>query len=170
MLNHSIGHIQCPHPGKPGPKPQIDIFDVTEKILVKASGGIKNLSSIESGRSARREDLVVFKVSPLRLLAVTTAQRASALPDTPTVAETVLPGFSASVWYGLLAPRGTPQPVVDQLYRSFRTALANPQVQERLKALAADPMQSDPAAFGKFMAGETTRWSRVIQQLGLKPE
>jgi tripartite-type tricarboxylate transporter receptor subunit TctC len=127
-------------------------------------------NEIDCDSDAASAVLPMVQGGKLRALAVTTAQRASALPDTPTVAETVLPGFAASVWYGILAPAGTPQPVVDRLYREFKAALDKPQVKERLKSLSADPMNADPVAFGRFMAAETTRWSGVIQQLGLKPE
>ncbi|MBN9412103.1 MAG: tripartite tricarboxylate transporter substrate binding protein [Burkholderiales bacterium] len=125
---------------------------------------------IDCDSDAASSILPMVQGGKLRALAVTTAQRASALPDTPTVAETVRPGFAASVWYGLLAPAGTPRPVVDRLHREFQAAMDKPQVRERLKALAADPMNADPAAFGQFMASETTRWSGVIQKLGLKAD
>ena len=105
----------------------------------------------------------------LRALAVATDKRIALLPAAPTIAETVLPGFSASVWNGILAPRGTPAPVIDRMYREFKAAMATPQMQERLKGLAAEPMDAGPAAFGEFLASETRRWGGVIRQLGLKP-
>ena len=106
----------------------------------------------------------------LRALAVMGAQRSPLLPEVPTVAETVLPEFSASVWYGVLAPRGTPQPVVDKLHRALSASLAVPEVTQRLGALTAERMDSGPAAFGRFIEAETRRWSDVIRQLGLQTE
>jgi tripartite-type tricarboxylate transporter receptor subunit TctC len=105
----------------------------------------------------------------LRVLAVSTGKRIDLLPDTPTIAETVLPGFDVSIWTGVLAPKGTPTQVVDRLYREFNTAMALPQVQERLKAMASAPMGADSATFGRFLASETRRWGGVIKQLDLKP-
>jgi tripartite-type tricarboxylate transporter receptor subunit TctC len=105
----------------------------------------------------------------LRALAVTSDKRIALLPDTPTVSETVLPGFSAAIWTGMLAPKGTPAPVVERLYREFNTAMGLPSVQDRLKGMASTPMDAGPAAFGDFLAGETRRWGGVIRQLGLKP-
>lgn len=127
-------------------------------------------NEIDCDSDAASAVLPMVQGGKLRALAVTTAQRASALPDTPTIAETVLPGFAASSWFGLLAPSGTPQPVIDRLHREFKNALDKPQVKERLKSLSADPMNADAAAFGRFVASETTRWSGVIKRLGLKPE
>ncbi len=106
----------------------------------------------------------------LRALAVTTGQRSPALPDVPTVGEAVLPGFEASVWYGILAPKGTPQPVLAQLNQAFKAALADPAVLERLKSLGAAPTGTTPAEFGRFMASETERWGGVIRKLGLKAD
>ena len=68
MLNDSVRHIQCLHPGQTSPKPKIDIFDVTEKVFVKTPGDFKYFLAIQSGRRTRRKDLVVFKVSPMRVL------------------------------------------------------------------------------------------------------
>ncbi len=106
----------------------------------------------------------------LRALAVTSAKRSTALPQVPTVAETVKPGFEASAWFGILAPKGTPTEVVDRLHREFKTALADAAVQERIKGMGAEPTGTAPAEFGKFLATEAERWGSVIQKLGLKPE
>lgn len=106
----------------------------------------------------------------LRALAVTSGTRSAILPTVPTVAESVLPGFEGAAWYGILAPKGTPQPVVDRLQKEFKAALADPQVQERLKALGAVPQGSSPAEFGAYVASEAERWGGVIRKLGLKAD
>lgn len=106
----------------------------------------------------------------LRALAVTSSTRSASLPGVPTVAETVLPGFEGAAWYGVLAPKGTPQPVVDRLHKEFKAALADPQVQERLKALGAVPQGSGSAEFGTYVAAEAERWGGVIRKLGLKAD
>jgi len=111
-----------------------------------------------------------IKAGKLRALAVTTRNRSSALPDVPTIAEGVLPGFEASTWFGILAPKGTPPVVVERLNRDFNAALRAPDTQARLKELGADPTGGSPAEFGSFLAAETTRWGGVIRKLGLKAE
>lgn len=105
----------------------------------------------------------------LRAIAVMSDKRIDLLPSTPTLSETVRPGFSATIWAGLLAPKGTPVPVVEKIHGEFRKALGLPSVQEKLKSMASDPMDLGPTAFGDFLAKETLRWSGVIRQLGLKP-
>ena len=124
---------------------------------------------IDCDSDATASALPFVQAGKLRALVVSTDKRIDLLPDTPTVAETVLPGFNVSIWTGLLAPKGTPAPVVDRLYREFNAAMALPQVQEKLKAMASSSMGADSASFGRFLASETERWGGVIRQLGLKP-
>ncbi|MFZ9585772.1 MAG: Bug family tripartite tricarboxylate transporter substrate binding protein, partial [Pseudohongiellaceae bacterium] len=126
-------------------------------------------SEIDCDSDAAASVLPLVQSGRLRVLAVSTGKRIDLLPDTPTIAETVLPGFDVSIWTGVLAPKGTPTQVVDRLYREFNTAMALPQVQERLKAMASAPMGADSATFGRFLASETRRWGGVIKQLDLKP-
>lgn len=106
----------------------------------------------------------------VRILAVTTEKRTPLLKDVPTLSETVLPGFAASVWYGILAPKETPKPIVDRLNKEFKEAIDQPAVQERFKQLTVESTGSPPAVFGKFVADEAKRWGGVIEKLGLKPE
>ncbi len=126
-------------------------------------------NEIDCDSDAASSVMAMVQSGKLRALAVSTDRRIALLPATPTIAETVLPGFSASIWTGILAPKGTPTKVVDRLYREFKAAMALPDVQEKLKAMASTPMDADSAAFGAFLASETRRWGGVIQQLGLKP-
>ncbi|QHE86739.1 Bug family tripartite tricarboxylate transporter substrate binding protein [Hydrogenophaga sp. BPS33] len=125
---------------------------------------------IDCNSDAVASFLPQIKAGNFRALAVTTAKRSTFLPDVPTVAETVLPKFDAAAWYGILAPKGTPQPVVDQLNRAFGEALNDPAVKERLAGLGAESTGLSAADFGKFMAAETERWSALIRKLGLKAE
>lgn len=124
---------------------------------------------IDCNSDAAASVLPFVQAGKLRVLSVSTDKRMDLLPDSPTVAETVLPGFNVSIWTGVLAPKGTPAPVVDRLYREFSSAMALPQVKERLNAMASSPMNADPTTFGTFLASETQRWGNVIRQLGLKP-
>ena len=110
------------------------------------------------------------KAGKLRALAVTTRSRSPVLPDVPTVAETVLPSFDASIWFGIMLPKGASPAIVDRLNRAFATALASPKIQERFRELGLEPQAGTPAAFGTFVDAETRRWSAVIKALNLKPD
>jgi tripartite-type tricarboxylate transporter receptor subunit TctC len=105
----------------------------------------------------------------LRALAVTPSTRADALPDVPTVGDTV-PGFEATGWQGVGAPRGTPPEIVDTLNREINAALANPSIKARLADLGYTPILSTPAQFGKLVAEETEKWGTVIRTANIKPE
>jgi tripartite-type tricarboxylate transporter receptor subunit TctC len=105
----------------------------------------------------------------LRALGVTSAMRAPALPEVPTFAETV-PGYEASVWYGIAAPKGTPPEIVEKLNRAVNAALADPKVQARLADLGGEPMPMTPPEFGALVANETEKWSKVIRAAGIKAE
>jgi tripartite-type tricarboxylate transporter receptor subunit TctC len=91
------------------------------------------------------------------------------LPDIPAIAET-LPGYEASVWYGIAAPKGTPPEIVDKLNRAVNAALADPKVQTRMADLGGEPMPMTPPEFGKLVADETEKWSKVIRAAGIKAE
>jgi tripartite-type tricarboxylate transporter receptor subunit TctC len=101
------------------------------------------------------------RIRKLRALAVTTATRSEALPDVPPVGDFV-PGYEASTWYGLAAPRNTPAELVDKLNKEINAALADPKLSARLAELGAEPMALSPADFGKFIADETEKWGKVI--------
>jgi len=98
----------------------------------------------------------------LRALAVTTAIRSEALPEVPTVAETV-PGYEASAFYGMGVPKGTPPEIVDKLNKEINAALADPNIKARLAALGGMLTPETPADFGKLVAAETEKWAKVIK-------
>jgi tripartite-type tricarboxylate transporter receptor subunit TctC len=98
----------------------------------------------------------------------TTATRSEALPDVPTLAEFV-PGYEATGWYGIGAPKGTPAEVIDKLNKEAGT-LADPEFRARLTDLAAVPMPMTPAEFEKFIGAETEKWAKVIRAAGIKAE
>jgi tripartite-type tricarboxylate transporter receptor subunit TctC len=105
----------------------------------------------------------------LRALAVASAQRAEKLPALPTVAESV-PGFEASTWYGVGAPKGTPATIIDRLYTEIDAVLAEPAMTARFAELGDVPRPMTPAAFGQYVAGETEKWRKVAKFAGVKPE
>ena len=98
----------------------------------------------------------------LRALGMTAAKRSDALPDVPTIGETV-PGYEASVWYGIVAPKGTPAEIIDKLNQAVNAVLANPELKARLTDLGGVPMPMTPTEFGKLVADETAKWSKVIR-------
>ncbi|TMJ68183.1 MAG: tripartite tricarboxylate transporter substrate binding protein [Alphaproteobacteria bacterium] len=105
----------------------------------------------------------------LRALAVTTAMRSDALPDVPTVAETV-PGYEASAFYGMGVPKGTPPEIIDKLNNEINAALADPNVKARLADLGGMLIAGSPADFGKLVAAETEKWAKVIKDGGVSLE
>ena len=110
-----------------------------------------------------------IRAGRLRALGVLTATRLPQLPDIPAVAEFV-PGYEASYWSGLGAPRNTSAEIVDSLNREVNAALADPTIKARLEALDASAMPGSPADFGKLIADETERWGKVIHSTGIKAE
>jgi tripartite-type tricarboxylate transporter receptor subunit TctC len=110
-----------------------------------------------------------IRAGQLRALAVTSATRSAALPDVPTMAESV-PGYEATAWYGLAAPKGTPAKIVDILNKEVNAGLGDPTIKDKLADLGGLPMPMTPADFGKFIADETEKWGKVIRAAGIKPE
>jgi tripartite-type tricarboxylate transporter receptor subunit TctC len=109
------------------------------------------------------------KAGKLRALAVTTAERSEILPQLPTVSE-FLPGFEASNWFGVAAPKSTPSEIVDKLNKEINVALAEPEIKARLADLGATALAGSPADFGKFIATEAEKWSKVIRAANIKVE
>jgi tripartite-type tricarboxylate transporter receptor subunit TctC len=105
----------------------------------------------------------------LRGLAVTGAERSQVLPDLPTVAE-FLPGYEASAWYGLGAPKNTPAAIVERINAAVNAILADPASQARFTELGASLLPGSPADFGKLLADETEKWGKVVKFAGAKPE
>ena len=108
-----------------------------------------------------------IKAGRLRALAVTGAARLDALPDIPTVAEFV-PGYEASGWYGIGAPKNTPAEIVEKLNKETNAALVDPKMKARLLDLGGTPMPMTPADFGKLIADETEKWGKVVKFAGIK--
>jgi tripartite-type tricarboxylate transporter receptor subunit TctC len=106
----------------------------------------------------------------LRGLAVTSAKRSSLLPDVPTIAEAGIPGFEASLYYGLVAPAGTPRPIIDKLNKALRTALATDEVRKRLSTDGAEPTPSSPEEYAAQIDREETKWSKVVKDSGAKAD
>ncbi len=110
-----------------------------------------------------------IRAGRLRALGVTTAKRSAQLPNVPAVAETV-PGYEASAWFGMGAPKGTPADVVAKLNREINDALADPKMKARLAELGGEPIPGTPADFWKIHTYETEKWAKVVRISGAKVE
>ena len=110
------------------------------------------------------------KAGELRALGVTTAARQAVLPDVPSISEFV-PGYEASSWLGIVAPKGTPDEIVDGLNNEINAALANPKMKKRLSEIGTEPMPTmTPGEFGMFIVSETAKWGKVVKFAGVKVE
>jgi len=109
------------------------------------------------------------RAGKLRALAVTSATRSQALPDVPTIGE-FLPGYEASVWNGVVAPKNTPAVVIDKLYKEIDAALADPMIVARFAEVGSVPKSMTPNDFGKFIAEDTEKWGKIIQADNIKVE
>ena len=110
------------------------------------------------------------KAGTLRALAVTTPKRSDLLPDVPTIAEAGLAGFSAAIRYGLVAPPGTPRPIIDRLNRELRAAVASADMRERLLREGAEPVSSTPEEYAADIDADEKKWSAIVKGLNLKFE
>jgi tripartite-type tricarboxylate transporter receptor subunit TctC len=102
----------------------------------------------------------------LRALATTGNRRSGLLPDVPTVAEAGLPGYESIAWYGVMAPGGTPKPIVDKLNAEISKALDTPELKQRVADLGSDSVHGTPEQFGAFIKSETSRWGKVVKESG----
>jgi len=109
------------------------------------------------------------KTGKLRALGVTTAKRNSAMPDVPSVGETV-PGYEASVFYGVAGPKGVPADVVEILNKTFNEALVDSRIQKRMADLGGEVTPMTPAQFGKLVSDETEKWAKVVKAANLSIE
>jgi tripartite-type tricarboxylate transporter receptor subunit TctC len=112
--------------------------------------------------------LQYVKAGRLRALAVTTAARVEALPDVPTLAE-FIPGFEASQWIGLVAPKDTPSAIVEKLNAEINAGLADAKLKARFAELGGTVMPGSPADFAKLIRDETEKWAKVIRDANIKP-
>ncbi len=110
-----------------------------------------------------------IRAGTLRPLAVTTVKRSDALPGIPSVSE-FLPGYEASSWFGIAAPRGTPPDIIERLNKETNAALADPTIAARLADMGGMELTGSPADFGKLIADETEKWGKVIRAAGIKAE
>jgi len=143
-------------------------------VHVPYRGGGPALIDLMSGRVQLMFDnlptsLQYIKTGKLRAMAVTSAERAAVVPELPVVADFV-PGYEASAWYGLAAPKGTPAEIVERLNREVNAILAQPDKKKQLADLGASLLPGSAGDFGKLIVDETAKWGKVIKFAGIKPE
>jgi len=150
MANIDIAHI--PYKGA-GP------------MLIDLVGG-----QIQMGFDNMPSSIGHIRSGKLRAIAVTTTKRWPGAPEVPTMAESGLPGYEVSAWFGLLAPAATPAPVVDLLYRNIADILKQPDMVKQLFELGAEPGGNTPDAFARYIAADVEKWIRVVAATGIKVE
>jgi tripartite-type tricarboxylate transporter receptor subunit TctC len=139
----------------------------TDIVFVAYRGGPQAITDALSGQVQGVIGTVLLTIEQirsggLRPLAVTSTRRADLLPDTPTVAS-VVPGFAASQWIGLAAPKNTPPEIIERINREIQLELADAEAKTRIANLGGTPLPGSPAAFGKFTADEIGKWGKVIK-------
>ena len=145
----------------------VNLFDVPYRGVEVISGLIGGQVQVYFGPLV--SSIAHIKAGRLRALAVTTATRSPALPDVPTVREFV-PGYEASAWQGIGAPKNTPTEIIEKLNREVNAALAEPEMQLRLANLGEVPLVMTPVEFGRFITDETEKWGKVIRAANIKAE
>jgi len=145
-----------------------------DMVHVPYRGGGPALTDLIAGQvqvyfSTPVASIEYIKAGRLRALAVTSATRWDALPDIPTVGEFV-PGYEASAWWGIGAPRNTPVEVIDRLNEAINAGLADPKMKARLADLGGTLLALSPPDFGKLIAEETEKWGKVIRAANIKAE
>lgn len=140
---------------------------------VPFKGGPQGLSEVVAGRvdlvfENMPSAAVMVKSGQLRGLGVTAGHPSPMVPDIPTIASQGMAGYDVTVWYGLVAPAGTPPEIVKRLGDEVASILARPEVKARLTELGTEPASSTPEAFGTFIAGERQKWGEVIKKAGIK--
>ncbi len=145
-----------------------------DMLHVPYRGGPPAITDLLSGRvqvmfDALANSIEHIRSGKLRALAVTTAVRSEALPNTPTVGEFV-PGYEASLWNGLGAPKGTPAEIIEKLNNEINAALGDRRITAQLVNIGGSVLTGSPADFGKLIADETEKWSKVVKSSGAKPD
>ena len=111
-----------------------------------------------------------IKGGKLKALAVGSRERIPAIPDVPTLSEAGLPGYEATNWWGIVAPAGTPRPIVERLHKELTAVIASSETRKRFEAEGADAMPMSSADFGRFINTEIAKWARVVKDAGIKAE
>jgi tripartite-type tricarboxylate transporter receptor subunit TctC len=147
----------------------------TNFVIVQYKGGGPALTDTIAGQVQFNLGSLVqmmphVRSGKLKALGVSGAKRNAAMPDVPTIAEAGVPGYEVSNWWGILSPAGTPQPVLDRLYKEINVILDSPETRKRFELEGAEVIRMRPAEITSFVAKETEQWTRVVKEAGIKPE
>ena len=152
MIQAGIDVVHVPYKG--GGPAMADVIGGQAQIVMPSL--IQVVPHIKSGR--------------LRVLGTSGTRRSAVLPDVPTIAESGVPGYEAHNWWGLLAPAGTPAPVMEKLHSDLTSVLASRETEKRFETEGAEVVRMTPAEFGGFISAELVKWSRVAREVGIKAE
>jgi tripartite-type tricarboxylate transporter receptor subunit TctC len=141
-------------PFKGGGPAMMDVIAGNTQIAIGSL--IQMLPQVKSGR--------------LKALGVGSAKRIAAIPDVPTISEAGVPGYEANNWWGLMAPAGTPAPIIGRLHKELSVILASAETKKRFDAEGAEALHMTPEEFGRFIAAETAKWAKVVKEAGIKAE
>jgi tripartite-type tricarboxylate transporter receptor subunit TctC len=141
-------------PFKGGGPAMMDVVAGNTQIVIGSL--IQMLPQINSGR--------------LKILGVGSSKRVPALPNVPTISEGGVPGYEATNWWGIVAPAGTPRPVIDRLHKELSLILATSETKKRFETEGGEAVQMSSDDFGKFIVSETAKWAKVVKEAGIKPE
>jgi tripartite-type tricarboxylate transporter receptor subunit TctC len=111
-----------------------------------------------------------LKSGGLRGIAITSAKRSPAVPELPTMAEAGVAGFEITAWFGFMAPRGTPQAIIEKIHADVARIVASPDIRERILAQASEPVGNSPEEYAAFINEEIIKWRAVIKQANMKAE
>lgn len=141
-------------------------------VHVPYKGVVQGVTDVVAGQVNMTFDLATvephIRAGKLRPIAVANARRSSAFPEVPTIAESGVPGYEVSAWYGLFAPAGTPPAIVQRLQAEVVSALKDPALLQRLSALGAEPAGSTPEELSRFVRSEYDKWGKVVRQAGIR--
>jgi len=152
MIQAGIDVVHVPYKG--GGPAMADVIAGQAQIVMPSL--IQVVPHIKSGR--------------LRVLGTSGTRRSAVLPDVPTISESGVHGYEAHNWWGILAPAGTPAPVIEKLHRDLTRVLASRETEKRFETEGAEVVRMTPAEFGRFISAELVKWSRVAREVGIKAE
>jgi tripartite-type tricarboxylate transporter receptor subunit TctC len=144
-------------------------------VHVPYKGGGPAMTDVMAGQAqivmpSMIQVLPYVKSGRLKLLGTSGAKRSAVLPDVPTISESGLPGYEAHNWWGILAPAGTPGPVIDKLHRELASVLDSRETGKRFESEGAEAVRMSPAQFGRFIAAETAKWAKASRDAGIRAE
>ena len=155
LLLSNMAGVRLTHVAYKGTAPAVNEL-VGGHIPLMVSSMLATLPQVRSGK--------------LRVIAITTGRRSPAIPDVPTIAESGVPGYDATLWYGMLAPAKTPEALVKRMNAELATTLKNADVVEKLSTQAVEPHHTAPEKFAALIRSEVAKWSKVIKAAGMKAD